>query len=66
MSNDTISALRDLYKAYVRLLENGRDRIVALGGQCDPVDVMERGDPYLRAARDAIAKAKSRESTDGK
>lgn len=48
-------ALRDLIGAYVRLMESGRDRIVSLGGDCDPVDVMERGDPYLAQARAALA-----------
>lgn len=43
--------LKDLIRAYVNTMENGRDRIVYLGGQCDPVDVMERGDPYLREAK---------------
>lgn len=49
-------ALKDLARAYVRLLESGRDRIISLGGDCDPVDVMERGDPYLRKANEAMAK----------
>jgi hypothetical protein len=43
--------LTDLDRAYVRLLETGRDRIVDLGGDCDPVAVMEAGDPALRAVR---------------
>jgi len=40
-----------LYRAYVRLLESGRDRIRDLGGTCDPVDVMETNDVDLQAAR---------------
>lgn len=48
-------ALQSLIRAYVRLLENARDRIVMLGGQCDPVDRMERDDPNLRDARAALA-----------
>ncbi len=52
-----LKALKDLVRHYVILMESGRDRIVSLGGQCDPVDVMERGDPYLRQAKEAIAKA---------
>lgn len=40
-----------LYRAYVRLLESGRDRIIDLGGTCDPVDVMEANDVDLQAAR---------------
>lgn len=43
--------LRALYRAYVNLLEVGRDRIVALGGDCDPVDVMEKGGPALCSVR---------------
>ena len=45
------AGLRDLARAYLLLLENGRDRIVSLGGQCDSLEIMERGDPYLRQAR---------------
>ncbi len=40
-----------LYRAYVRLLESGPDRIIDLGGSCDPVDVMEANDVDLQAAR---------------
>lgn len=49
-------ALANLVRGYVYTLEGGRDRIVSLGGQCDPVDVMEAADPYLRAARAALAR----------
>lgn len=51
-----LDALRALYRAYVQLLESGRDRIVSLGGDCDPVERMESGDPALHAARAVIAK----------
>lgn len=47
-------ALKDLIRGYVNTIENGRDRIIFLGGDCDPVDVMERGDPYLQEARKAL------------
>lgn len=47
-------ALSALIRGYVYTLESGRDRITSLGGQCDPVDVMEARDPYLRAARAAL------------
>jgi len=47
-----------LYRAYVRLLEAGRDRILLLGGDCDPVDVMEASDADLRAARSLIDSVK--------
>ena len=43
--------VRKLYQGYVNTLEAGRDRILALGGQCDSVEVMEEFDPVLRAAR---------------
>lgn len=48
-------ALRNLISGYVNTLENGRDRIIFLGGQCDSVETMERSDPNLRAARSALA-----------
>lgn len=54
---ELLAELKRLRLAYVNLLEIGRDRIVALGGQCDPIDVMEAGDPALRSAAAAIAKA---------
>ena len=54
---DLLAELRKLRRAYVNLLEGGRDRILQLGGDCDPVDVMEASDPYLRSADAAIAKA---------
>jgi hypothetical protein len=47
-------ALQRLYRAYVRLIEAGMDRITSLGGKCDPVDVMEASDPELQAARAAL------------
>lgn len=46
-----LPAFKALYRAYVRLLESGRDRIIDLGGTCDPVDVMEANDVDLQAAR---------------
>ncbi len=46
-----LADFKALYRAYVRLLESGRDRIRDLGGTCDPVDVMEANDVDLRAAR---------------
>lgn len=51
---DLREPMRNLYRAYVQLLESGRDRILSLGGDCDPVDVMEASDPDLRAARKAL------------
>ena len=46
-----------LYRAYVRLLEAGRDRIIDHGGTCDPVDRMEEGDPALIRARAVLGGA---------
>jgi hypothetical protein len=51
------AALKDLIRQYVNMLESARDQIIALGGDCDSVDVMERGDPYLRKAREALGSA---------
>jgi hypothetical protein len=52
----TARAFKQLCNHYVWLMESGRQRILTLGGECDPVDVMERGDPYLRQAREALDK----------
>jgi hypothetical protein len=52
-----LAELKCLSRAYVSLMEAGRDRIVLLGGECDPVDKMEGDDPNLRSARAAIANA---------
>lgn len=46
-----LADFKALYRAYVRLLDSGRDRIRDLGGACDPVDVMEANDVDLQAAR---------------
>lgn len=48
-------ALKELVCGYVNTLEAGRDRIMEFGGQCDPVDVMEASDPYLKSARAALS-----------
>lgn len=50
-----LDALKYLQRHYVGQLENARDRIVWLGGQCDSVETMERGDPHLRQVREVIA-----------
>lgn len=52
-----LDELKQMVRAYVRLLESGRDRIRDLGGDCDSVDAMDKNDPNLIAARAAIAKA---------
>jgi hypothetical protein len=45
------AGLRALIVGYVGTLENGRERILFLGGECDSVEVMERGDPHLIRAK---------------
>lgn len=50
-----LDALTVLYRGYVNTLENGRDRIISLGGQCDSLEKMETSDPWLISARAAIA-----------
>lgn len=57
---EILAELKRLAHAYVNLLEIGRDRIVALGGSCDRVDLMEAGDVALISARAVIAKAEGR------
>lgn len=54
---ELLAELKRMVRAYVSLLESGRDRIIMLGGDCDPVDVMEAGNPQLIAAKAVIAKA---------
>lgn len=56
-ASEQIDEHKSLCGAYVRLMEAGRDRIIGLGGQCDPVDVMEHNDVYLAKSRAAIARA---------
>lgn len=50
------AALRNMTRAYINLLETGRDRIISLGGTCDSVEVMERCDENLSDARFALEK----------
>lgn len=52
---DARCALKDLSRAYVNLLEVGRDRIISLGGECDSVEKMETGDPALIAAKAVLS-----------
>lgn len=54
---ELLEELQQMVRAYVRLLEAGRDRIRDLGGECDGIDKMEADDPNLRAAKAVIAKA---------
>ena len=51
-------ALKQMVKAYIRLLEAGRDVILQHGGQCDSVEKMEASDPNLRDARKALGETK--------
>ena len=48
--------IAELYVGYVRLMENGRDRIMMLGGDCDSVDFMEANDPLLINIRNVMKK----------
>ena len=56
--DELLAALEAMNRAYILLMENGRDRISDLGGECDPLDVMERSDPALRESRAVIASVK--------
>lgn len=56
--DELLAALKKLNRAYVQLLENGRDRILSLGGECDPVDYMEQVDCNLAECRATIASVK--------
>jgi len=56
-TKELLDGMKALYRAYVRTMEAGRDRIVDLGGECDSVERMEDSDPALIAARELIAKA---------
>lgn len=58
MRDELLTALEKMNRAYINLMENGRDRIVMLGGDCDPLDVMERNDPHLYESRATIASVK--------
>lgn len=55
--DELLAALKDISKAYLRLLESGKDRIESLGGDCDSVDYMAAHDDSLISALSAIAKA---------
>ena len=57
VNTELLSELKNLRRAYVSLLETGRDRIIQYGGQCDSVESMEAADPNLKSACAAIAKA---------
>ncbi len=43
--------LRALIRGYVGTLETARDLLVQRDYQCDSLETMESGDPYLRAAK---------------
>jgi hypothetical protein len=47
--------LKHMTCSYHRALENGYDRIIFLGGDCDSVDKMEGDDPYYARARAFLA-----------
>ena len=49
-------ALKDFINAYIRTLENARERIIFFGGTCDSLEKMQEGDICLRAAKQALEK----------
>lgn len=53
---ELLAALKDLSKAYVRLLESGKDRIESLGGDCDDVCYMAAHDSDLVKACSVIGR----------
>lgn len=55
--DEVLNALKTLRHRYLVLLEIGRDRIRDYGGECDPLEVMERGDFSLKDADAVIAVA---------
>lgn len=57
--SDPVEALRDLIKSYEALVYTARDRIIDLGGDCDPAPRMIADDPALLEARSALAAAES-------
>lgn len=57
--DELLAALKRLAKEHVIALEGGYDRIKSLGGDCDPVDVMERNSRALRDTRALIARAEA-------
>lgn len=65
INEQTLSELKNMVRAYVRLLEAGKDRIQSLGGDCDPVDRMEAGDSNLTTAKAAIAAAEAERAKGG-
>ncbi len=52
------AALQGLSRAYINLLEAGKDRIESLGGDCDSVPMMEASCAELRVAKEALTLAK--------
>jgi hypothetical protein len=47
--------LKSLIRGYGNTLDSAYDRIIFLGGQCDPVSVMIENDIHLRSARNTLA-----------
>lgn len=57
-NKELVSQLKALRRAYVGLLETGRDRIIGSGGSCDSVEIMEAASPILRECLAALKRAK--------
>lgn len=56
MNQDLLAELKAMAKAYVNLLEAGKDRIESLGGDCDEVTYMAAHDVDLVHACSVIGK----------
>lgn len=54
---ELLEALEGMSRAFIGMLESGKERIESLGGDCDSVALMEQSCRELRAAREVIAKA---------
>jgi hypothetical protein len=59
---DLLQELISLRRAYIYLLNDSCEKIIALGGQCDDLETMVAGSHYLRDAATAIARATGEES----
>lgn len=56
MNKELLSELKAMAKAYVNLMESGKDRIESLGGDCDEVAYMAAHDANLVHACSVIGK----------
>ena len=54
---ELLEALQEVVSAMEIILRVGHERIIELGGQCDPPEVMLKGHSEIARAKAAIAKA---------